>query len=301
MKQSIIDTFKRHGWRLDRTLHNLVYFYFYKPYVKGAVILTKVTVKLFGWFKPLKIIPLFVFNRYHSKIVSVSDITKILSLNEDVDLGKDKNKRVIPFKYANHILFKDPKHIAVMDCPCNLNQKKSKCEPISKCIAIGKDFAPLWLETCENRYNARQITQIEALDIIKQARATGHVTNAFLKVATGGITGVICNCCPKCCVEFASTKLSKKFGKDISMYAESGYSVKHNKERCNLCGECEKICPFNAVTIADGEIKYSKKECMGCELCVEHCPEEAITLYRDQEKLMPLDIDLLKDALHKEL
>ena len=297
MKQSIKDIFKRHGWRLDRVLHNFVYFYFYKHYVKGADILTQTTVTLFGWLKPLKIIPRFVFNRYHSKIISTGDVTKILSLEEDIDLGKDRNRRVIPFKYANRILFKNPKYIAVMDCPCALNQKKERCEPLGKCISVGQDFAPLWIENCEKKYNARRITQKEALDIIKKTRATGHVTNAFLKVATGGITGVICSCCPRCCVEFKSTRLSQKFDKNIKQYSESGYSVKCENAKCALCGKCMEICPFDAVTVKDGKYKYDRKECMGCGLCVEHCPKSALELYRDPEKLLPLDIELLKSEL----
>lgn len=297
VRSSIKDIIKRHGWRVDRGIHNFAYFYFYKPYVKGALILTNITVKFLGWCKPLKIIPASIFNRYHSKVVSVSDITKILSLEEDIDLGKDINKRVIPFKYANRILFKDPKHIAVMDCPCNLNKEGEKCEPMAKCIAIGHDFAPLWLENCANRWHARQITQQEALDIIKKARSTGHITNAFLKVATGGVTGVICNCCPECCVELKSTKLAQKFDKNIKMYSESGYSVKRDSAKCRMCGKCEEICPFDAIEIKDGEYLYDIKACMGCELCVEHCPEKALTLYRDPEKLLPLDIDLLKEEL----
>ena len=242
MKQSIIDTFKKHGWRIDRAIHNLVYFYFHKQYVTGARLLTETTVKYLGWFKPAKVIPFFVFNRYHSKVLSTSDITKILSLDKDINLGKDKFKKVIPFDYANKVIFNNPKYIAVMDCPCALNQKDDeRCEPVKKCIAIGQEFAPLWLETCEKKYHAQQVTQAEALEIIKSARKTGHVTNAFLKVATGGMTGIICSCCPKCCVEFAASKLSKTFDERAVQYAESGYSVKYDENKCDHCGVLLKI------------------------------------------------------------
>lgn len=300
LKQSIKDILKRHGWRLDRALHNFLYFYFHKSYVKGAVIFTRTTVALLGWLKPFKIIPKSIFDRYHSKIISTSDVTKILSLDEDVDLGEDRNKRIIPFKYANRILFRNPKYIAVMDCPCTLNQKGEHCEPLGKCIAVGVDFAQLWIETCAKKYNARRITQQEALEIITRARATGHVTNAFLKVATGGITGVICSCCPKCCVEFKTTKLSRKFDKTLQQYSESGYSVKFDSAQCRLCGKCAEICPFDdAVSVREGRYEYNVRACMGCGLCVEHCPESALELYRDGEKLLPLDIEFLKTGLDK--
>ncbi len=300
MKQSSKDILKRHGWRIDRALHNFIYFYFHKQYVTVSRLLTKVTVVLLSWFKPIKAVPNAVFNRYHSKILSKNDVTKILTLNEDIDLGRDQNKRVIPFKYANKILFRNPKLIATMDCPCALNQKESeRCHPVRKCIAIGQDFAPIWLEHCKEKYNAIQITQEEALDIIKEARKTGHITNAFLKVATGGLTGIICNCCPKCCVEIEATKLSKKIDKNISQYAPSGYSVKHDSQACTLCGECEKACHFEAIKIKDEKFVYNIDACMGCELCIESCPSEALLLYNDPNKLLPLDIELLKKEFEK--
>ncbi len=297
MKQSTKDILNRHGWRVDKSIHNFLYFYYHKYYVKGAILLTKYTVVLLSWFKPAKIIPEMCYDRYHSKILSKSDVTKILTLDEDINLGADEKKQVIPFKYANKILFRNPKLIAVMDCPCALNQDESeRCTPVSKCIAIGQDFAPIWLEHCE-KYNTRQISQEEALDIIKEARKTGHVTQAFLKVATGGTTGIICNCCEKCCAEFKTTSLSKKFGDHISQYIPSGYSVEHSMDKCTLCGECEKVCQFDAVKVTDKEFQYDKNTCMGCELCVEGCPENALTLYRDDDKLLPLDLDLLKETL----
>lgn len=39
MKPSTRDILKRHGWRLDRAAHNFAYFYFHRPYVKGALLL----------------------------------------------------------------------------------------------------------------------------------------------------------------------------------------------------------------------------------------------------------------------
>jgi len=298
MKPSSKDILKRHGWRLDRAVHNFVYFYFHKQYVFVARWLTRITVMLFSWLKPMKAIPEFVYHRYHSKVLSTSDVTKILSLEKTLDIGVDKNKRVLPFKYANKIFIRNPRLIAVMDCPCVLNQKESeRCHPVRKCIAVGQDFAPIWLDHCKEKYHAIQITQEEALAIIREARKTGHVTNAFLKVATGGITGIICNCCPKCCVELEATRLSKKIDPSVSQYAPSGYSVRHDPAACTLCGACEAVCPFEAMKITDGRFVYDIGACMGCELCVENCPENALTLYNDPDKLLPLDIELLKTEL----
>ena len=35
--------------------------------------------------------------------------------------------------------------------------------------------------------------------------------------------------------------------------------------------------------------------CTGCELCVEHCSGNALSLYRDADKTVPLDLDIIKN------
>jgi ferredoxin len=100
-------------------------------------------------------------------------------------------------------------------------------------------------------------------------------------------------------VEIEATKLSKKIDKNISQYAPSGYSVKHDSKACTLCGECEKACHFEAIKIEDEKFIYDRDACMGCELCVESCPQEALQLYNDPDKLLPLDIELLKKEFEK--
>ncbi len=300
MKPSSRDILTRHGWRIDRSIHNFVYFYFYGPYVKICFLATRLSSRLFSGMTTFRIVPRFVFDRYHSKILSREDVTKILTLEHDLDLGTDRRKRVLPFNFAKRIAFLNPKLIAVMDCPCvQTRTPDDPCQPLSKCIAVGEDFAPLWLEHCKEKYNARQITQEEALEIIRKLRSTGHVTQAFIKVATGGLTGVICNCCPKCCVELETTRLSRKIDPSVTQYVESGYSVNPDEALCTLCGRCQEICPFDAIRVLDGTLQYDRKMCMGCGLCVEQCPDQALSLYRDPEKLLPLDIELLQQELEE--
>lgn len=297
LKPSSINILKRHGLRIDRALHNWVYFFFYRPYVKSAFISQRLIEKHLLWFKPLARPVRAVFNRYHSKVLSRGDVKKILTLNRDVLLGPDRDKRIIPFAFANKVIFREPTLIAVMDCPCKTARKS--CDPVGCCIAVGKDFAPIWLEHCRERYNARQVTQAEALDLIDRMRKTGHVQQAFLKVGTGGLTGVICNCCPKCCVSLDASRIAKKLDKKLYMNVESGYSVERDPEKCTACGKCAEFCPFGAMTATGGVPAYDRALCMGCELCVDNCAQGAISLYADPDKVLPLDLDLAKKELLK--
>ena len=282
--------FKIHGWRLDRAFHNYIYFRFYYPYVKVVYWLVG-ALKPFTWFKPLAPLGRAVFNRYHAKVLSFDDTCKIFSLNEDVHVVSEENKRVIPYKYATRIVFSEPEHIVVMDCPCKL-ATHAPAEDINSCLAVGRKLADFWMDHCQ-KYHPRKLTQQEALDLIRHFRQKGHINQVFLKVATGGRTGVICNCHPDTCMALKATALTSKIDKNLSMCAESGYSVSHNEKKCTQCGKCETMCHFGAIQLVADGWSYDRNKCLGCELCVENCPEGALALYVDPEKSVPLDVEAI--------
>ncbi|MBF0117354.1 MAG: 4Fe-4S binding protein [Desulfobacterales bacterium] len=288
MKNSTKAMFKKHGWRVDKFIHNYLYFLFYYQYIR-IINLFLPLLKHLKNFKPIVFIGKMIFNRYHAKVLSFGDTKKVFSLNKDIRVISEKNKQIIPFKYATKIIFQEPTHIAVMDCPCK-KSTHAPSEDINSCIAVGKDLSNFWIDHCQ-KYNARKITQIEALDIITQFRKKGHITQAFFKVATGGSTGVICNCHPKTCVSLRATITAKEIDKSLSQSAPSGYSIIFDASKCISCESCSKVCIFGAVKFKDGIRLYDKNECMGCELCIENCHKKAIELYIDKDKPLPLDLD----------
>lgn len=291
MKQSTRDIIKKHGWRYDRALHNYIYFRFYYPYIK-TLTTGVLALKNFMWFKPLKPVANFIFHRYHSKVLSMGDTRKIFELNQDLRLISDENKQIIPFKYATKIIFQEPEFIAVMDCPCKKSTHAPK-EDLNSCFMVGK-AAQFWLDN--KKYNARKVTQKEALEIIAKLRKKKYITQSFFKVATGGCTGVICTCHPDYCLSLIATRLTKKLGDGVvPVSAKSGYSVRHDPGKCRQCGTCATICHFGSITLVDGKRSYGSAECRGCELCVENCPNGALSLYVDREKPLPLDIDRIRE------
>ncbi len=53
-------------------------------------------------------------------------------------------------------------------------------------------------------------------------------------------------------------------------------------EKCNGCGQCQRVCAFNALAVlpgtreAKGKVMLFPNLCHGCGLCVKECPEGAI-------------------------
>ncbi len=293
MKESTRAMFRKHGLRADRAVHNYIYYVFYYPYVKAFQVILSFVDKYLTWFKLLTPISRAMVNRYHGKVLSVEDTRKILTLNQDISAVSRRNRKMIPFDYAYKVIFEEPETIAVMDCPCKVAWNAPE-ETIRSCLAVGRQTADFWMDHC-GKYNPMKITQEEALDLVTRLRETGHITQAFFKVATGGRTGVICNCHPDTCMSLYGTSVLQKLSKDLSQTAESGYSVKHDPDRCDLCGTCVDTCHFDAIEITDRVRSYDKDKCWGCELCVERCPNNAISLFVDTDKSVPLDLDLVRE------
>ena len=294
MKDSTKNIIRMHGYRLDRALHNYVYFVFYDLYVRVFLFLGRLVQKILSRSSLSSSIFGMVFNRYHAKVLTLGDAEKILELNEDVVVGPDRTERIIPFQYANKIILKEPEFIAVMDCPCRLH-RENPCEPVNVCMAVGRIMGEFWMEHGA-KFNARKITQQEALEILHEAHDRGNITTAWFKVATGGRTGVICSCCTCCCGGLEGMRIARslKGGEDLRFIIPSGYVAVIDSEKCVSCGTCEWVCIFDAVGLDDdGRPVQDWNACMGCGVCIERCRGSARTIERDPAKGLPLDIDFV--------
>ena len=78
-----------------------------------------------------------------------------------------------------------------------------------------------------------------------------------------------------------------------------------DKERCNFCGRCARVCPYNAITVPDKKEKrypvFLEAACAGCGTCAAECPTDTIAMrhFSDAQILAQIDAILEDRPLAK--
>ena len=215
---------------------------------------------------------------YHGKAVPLSTAIQLISIKKGISL--ENLEQVIPFERARDIVIKNPQKIVVLDCPCRKAQI-NPCYPLDVCLIIGDPFASFVLE--HHPKKSRAINANEALVILEQEHARGHVHHAFFKDALLNRFYAICNCCACCCGAMQAQR------NGTPMIISSGFMAEVDEDLCIECGICVDVCQFGAITL-NGVIQIDKNLCMGCGVCVDRCAQSALKLKRDFSKPAPLDI-----------
>ena len=228
-----------------------------------------------------------IADTYHGKVIQLSSARKLVSVQQDIHLENLEN--IIPYPVARDIIIDHPDHIAVLDCPCRASREKH-CFPLDVCMIIGEPFTSFVLEHHPN--TSRKITRDEALQILEEEDARGHVHHAFFKDAMLNRFYAICNCCSCCCGAIHAHE------NGTPMLAASGYIAVIDHDICINCGVCTSFCQFHALSIVEGVSSIDLTLCMGCGVCVGKCDLHAISLLREPANGIPLEIDeLLNKAL----
>ena len=59
-----------------------------------------------------------------------------------------------------------------------------------------------------------------------------------------------------------------------------------DEEKCELCLQCEEICPLEVIKFENEKFNYREDDCQRCGRCTRVCPEGALTLPGDDERFM---------------
>ncbi len=179
-------------------------------------------------------------------------------------------------------------HIAIGPCVCK-RALGVKEEPYITDMTILYG-AEIYKEVLEDEY--RELTPDEALKLLKEFEKHGLVHELFACMNSGQWTFVICNCDPKHCVP---TRAYLKIGEGIF---PGPYKALVDEEKClgiEKCGECLKICSFNAIEERNGKA-FVNDRCMGCGLCINRCSGNARKLVPRENYSSPI---LKKELLSK--
>jgi Pyruvate/2-oxoacid:ferredoxin oxidoreductase delta subunit len=226
---------------------------------------------------------------YHGKVTPLAQAKRLVTINEPISI--EDLEQVIPYVRARAIIQENPDKIVVIECPCR-SVKPNPCLPLDVCLVIGEPFASFVSEHHPTR--SRWISQEEAIRILEEEDARGHVHHAFFKDAMLGRFYAICNCCSCCCGAMNAHK------NGTPMLASSGYVAEIDKEACVGCFTCGDYCQFGAIGYSEGVVQIDELLCMGCGICVSKCPEGAIALRREPSKGIPLEILKLLEGAEKQ-
>ena len=222
---------------------------------------------------------------YHGKVIPLGGAKELITIGQDLRLSVPE--QVIPYITARDLILQNPDFIVALDCPCRL-ARPNPCKPLDVCLIVGEPFANFTLE--HNPQHSRRITREEAVKILEEEDARGHVHHAFFKEAVLGRFYAICNCCDCCCGAMQAQR------NGVPMLASSGYTAHVNEDLCQACGNCREYCQFHALSAGEmGQTVVNGEKCMGCGVCVSHCPTEAIELVLTPARGVPLEIHRLME------
>ncbi len=155
---------------------------------------------------------------------------------------------------------------AVTYCQCRTGEHlldRDCNRPKETCLFMGK-----YSKMLVDDGRIRKIERKEALDIKREAEATGLVT-WMLNERAGSPVNISCSCCGCCCLNM---RMVTEFNMP-AMIAPPHFLPVWDNQKCNYCGKCSKTCTMGAITVntVEKHRTFDQKRCIGCGLCVVNC------------------------------
>lgn len=217
------------------------------------------------------------------------DFVKALFFGSDTKMVRAfVNEEVVPdhleildYQRATQVI-ETAEHIGVSMCYCRhkMDHVGKACDaPMDICMTFGKTA-----DSLIRAEFARRISKEECLDLLEQAY-DHHLVQIGENVQNE--VAFICNCCGCCCEALLA---AKKFGTSQTI-ATTAFLPEINQSQCVACGKCQKVCPLEALGVADKQVPVLNAQmCLGCGVCVRACPTQAITLsHVGQRQITPVN------------
>ncbi|MBA3010451.1 MAG: 4Fe-4S dicluster domain-containing protein [Proteobacteria bacterium] len=210
---------------------------------------------------------------------------RVIPVNKSIDL----THHVASYEDAVQILSsKDA--IVVAECICRKRTRiiDQGCgKPLEACFMFGS-MGQYYLD----KKMGRQISLDEAIEILKDCREAGLVTQP----ATAQNPSGMCNCCGDCCGVLGA--IGKHPAPASIVF--SNHIVTMTENECSGCELCLERCQMDALTLnEDGKIGVAENRCIGCGLCVTTCPVEALKLIDKPDKELRIPPESMGEQMMK--
>ncbi|MBD3229364.1 MAG: hypothetical protein GF329_14360 [Candidatus Lokiarchaeota archaeon] len=233
------------------------------------------------------------YKRYESSDAGTS-LMRVIPINKSID----QNSKILNVEEIHHIIDDCQEPIVITDCPCRnrteiLGTRECKDKfPIEEtCFQLGA-FGRYFLD----RGEGVELTREEAHKKVEEIAELGLIfTTENVKQHNHQ---VLCCCCPCCCSLLRG--ITRFEDKNEDCVAKSNYISKVDQELCKGCGNCEKRCVFNAITISDGKAKVDTSKCYGCGSCAIKCPTNAIKLHKKEHNKIFDNFMVLMNTIYEE-
>lgn len=161
-------------------------------------------------------------------------------------------------------------------CPCR-DERKCQNFPVDfGCLYLGQGARGIVANG-----NAREIDRDQAMEHLRRAGELGLVymvlwTSAELRSLGADAKKALelCSCCPCCCI-------SRRTGDGMKAYIDgiTGMGIARAEGECSACGECDRACPMNALTITEDGPAINPDRCKGCGRCARACKQGVLRVY----------------------
>ncbi|MBI9092566.1 MAG: 4Fe-4S binding protein [Desulfobacterium sp.] len=197
----------------------------------------------------------------------ISFSSRVIPVSESIEA----KKWVLPTDRAMEIV-NSATSIALQPCECRSHYQR--CDhPLDTCLLFDQVGDRLIAKG-----QARQITPIEAAEVLKKANKSGLV-HLTLYMPDHKIFA-LCSCCSCCCHDLQIVKQYHR--KELMM--RSDFVPVTDKEACIHCGACVDRCVVAARQITNDELEFDADRCLGCGLCVTPCPVDAVTMVAHKQE-----------------
>lgn len=178
--------------------------------------------------------------------------------------------RLTPADFFRSVERLSSDELAIIPCPCRLSETLKghrKCNedlPVGVCLFTGMAAAMI-LEKGTGINTSKK----------KMIRYASLMTESGAEIRSdAGSEGdtVFCFCCGCCCSHEKHHHYT-----DSSLF-DMHTEISCDIVKCQLCLECQDLCPADAICFDNGLFRFDPEKCIGCGLCLFTCPESALTL-----------------------